>query len=641
MKGRSGILAMYLAMVMLALLPAGLFAQETEFTVTADSMKTLADGTVTATGGVEVRSGNVVLHASEMRYDPATYTLKLFGGVSMEDDSGRSFKGDILTLDVRDMTGGVREGEIRVGTTGLTIRGETIERVGEDEFRTRRGVITSCSGDCPDWSFAASDIHVRKEGYLVAKHAAFRICNVPVFYTPYLIYPVMTRRQTGLLMPEFSFTEEDGLETALPFYLVLGDHADATLTTHAFSRDTTGLGAEFRYRLHHGGSGNWNGFAMSGEGDRRWYWSGEHASRVMDDVWLRGRWADTGDPLSPARFGDNFEERNPGAVYRHLTLEAAKPNFRVWAGTKNLVADAAQASTDDPANFLKTETAGVDAGPYNILGASLGASIDLTSFEEEGQRTLFMPWLEIPIEGPWPLVGRAWFRHYQSLGGEGSTDDSGVVAGISERLKIAADRSWGRHTIDIDLAYSYSQKAVFTDGVNRDAGDAMEKRYLLTGKARSMIKAGKLVWNLEAGFWQDAELEESRGYGETHLDYKGFYLEGSRNQDAGLGLVLPSLSTQESSPRGWDAELGYRSDPAAISFGRESSEGSPDIFSVSGRAGMGPVLLSGSASYDQDARAVSDETITLVYNRQCWNLALSRSRTPDRTDWKVKVELEI
>jgi LPS-assembly protein len=243
-------------------------------TITAQRMWTTRDGTLHAEGGVVVQGEGVTVRSETLRFDPNSDTLYLAGSVTMDEAGGGSFKGDSLVLDLADLTGGISRGEIIVVPNGFRVRGEDIKRLAPEEFSVRKGVFTSCSGDCPDWSFTASEINVRKEGYLTAKHAAFRILNVPVFYTPYLYYPVKTKRQTGLLLPEIRFSDDTGLESAWPFFLALGPHADATFTPRTFSRDSLGLDGEVRYRLHHGGGGDLSGFAVEGDDDDRWYYRG-------------------------------------------------------------------------------------------------------------------------------------------------------------------------------------------------------------------------------------------------------------------------------------------------------------------------------------------------------------------------------
>jgi len=637
------ILAITTAVILFGLSP--LLASDKTVEVVADSMSALPDGTIKAEGNVVIRGEGVSARADLMTYDTERDLIVLSGGVSMKDRDGGIFTGESLELDIKDMTGGVSAGEIRVGTSGIIIRGENIRRMSSEEYSIERGMITSCQESCPDdrpdWSFNASGIKVRRKGYLTARNATFRIEGVPVFYTPYLIYPVMTDRKTGLLIPDLSFSEETGMETALPLYIVLGRYADMTLTTRMFSRDSAGFNGEVRYRLDHGGGGDLQGFTMAREDDRRWYYSGEHANAITSNVWLRGRWADTGEPGTPSQFGQDFQQRYPGLSARHLTVEGGNRPVRMWAAFSSLVADVSR-SRDDPAfPRLDTNEAGIFLGPLILGGVSGGVDIGYSRYENNNTRLLTTPWADVLIKGPSLLRGRIWWKQLMSNGGEGSSDDHANLFGIEERLKMMSNGSWGRHDIEIVAALMRSEEANFSKGAARDAEDIIEKRALLTTSLESVLSTGDIKWDLDVGYWQDEELDMQRHFESTRIQYKIAYLEASRNRDAQLGMILPSTLTTVSSPKGWAVEAGVYSESASIALGKESTDGSPDILSASGHVKIGYVGLSGESYYDMDEDKISDETLSVLYDKSCWSINITRARNPDRTDWKVRFALVI
>ncbi len=95
--------------------------------------------------------------------------------------------------------------------------------------------------------FPVHETDVRQEGYAVMKHARFNIREVPVFYTPYLVVPVKSTRQTGFLFPEFSYSENNGFGFNLPLFIDISDSADLTLYPKYLDNRGFMPGAEFRY----------------------------------------------------------------------------------------------------------------------------------------------------------------------------------------------------------------------------------------------------------------------------------------------------------------------------------------------------------------------------------------------------------
>ncbi len=96
-------------------------------------------------------------------------------------------------------------------------------------------MITTCGPGQNDWSIVASDIELdQAEGFGTARHVRLEVLDAPVFYWPYITFPIDDRRKTGFLYPpQFgsSSAGSGGAYLALPYYLNLAPpHYDATLT---------------------------------------------------------------------------------------------------------------------------------------------------------------------------------------------------------------------------------------------------------------------------------------------------------------------------------------------------------------------------------------------------------------------------
>ena len=602
-------------------------------------MTSRADGTIIAEGDVLVYGEGVQVRADRLKYDPGSDILILSGNVVMKEEGGGSFTGDALALDLADLTGGISRGEIIIVPNGFRVRGEDISRLGPEEYSIRKGVFTSCPGDCPDWSFTASRIQVRKEGYLEARHAAFRIVGIPVFYTPYLFYPVKTNRQSGLLFPEFSYSDETGFESTWPLFITMGRHADATISPRTFSRDSTGLELESRYRLDWGGGGQLQGFTMSGEGTERWYVSGEHSMALTPGLWLRGRWYDAGDETAPPLFGNEFEDRYPGAVYRHATLEGDHGILGYSIQTSSLLTDGAQARSDAPGVSLKRDLGVLRIEPGGGDRWRTGIEAEHTRFDDGQNRTLVSPMLALRIPGPWKMSGRIEGRVILGTGGEGSVEGEAYLVSAAERIAVESSGGWGRHRLDLEVTASSAQGAAFSGSSLRDSRDLVEDRKILDVRLTSLLTSSRFRWDLTAGSWQDRELDLLLNYGITRLSYSGFYLEASRNRDADFGLVLPSVAVDVDSLQGWQAEAGYGSEALGFLIGRDSAEGFPEILRGEGHFVIGGVRVEGKTFYDMDEETVADERVDVRIPGRCWTVGIGRSRSPDRTDWSLKLEL--
>ncbi|OGQ95214.1 MAG: hypothetical protein A2521_03455, partial [Deltaproteobacteria bacterium RIFOXYD12_FULL_57_12] len=136
------------------------------------------------------------------------------------------------------------------GKNNLHLSGAIIEKTGELTYHLTDSAVTTCEikpGSAPDWSIHSSEANITKEGYAQLQHASLRIKDFPVLYSPYLILPAKTERQTGLLFPEFSNSKREGFGLLLPLFVNISPSTDATLYFGDLSRRGAQAGAEFRY----------------------------------------------------------------------------------------------------------------------------------------------------------------------------------------------------------------------------------------------------------------------------------------------------------------------------------------------------------------------------------------------------------
>ena len=202
--------------------------------------------TYTAIGEVVIKKGDRVLKSDYARLDRNTMIAEARGKVEYTA-GGDELRGDQLTIDLKKQTGEVEKGRLFLKKNNYHVTGARIWKTGESTYRILDGTITSCDGDEPPWIITAKDFDVTVEGYGELHQASLRARNIPVLYTPYLIFPVKTKRQSGLLIPEPGYSQRDGLLLNVPFYWAISDNLDATFYQSLLSNRGYMQGAEFRY----------------------------------------------------------------------------------------------------------------------------------------------------------------------------------------------------------------------------------------------------------------------------------------------------------------------------------------------------------------------------------------------------------
>jgi LPS-assembly protein len=98
-------------------------------------------------------------------------------------------------------------------------------------YEFQNATYTTCPPTQNAWRIKASSIELDKNtGRGVAKNASLSVHGVPIFYTPYLNFPIDSRRQTGFLNPTAGTSSKLGGYISLPFYWNLAPNYDTTIT---------------------------------------------------------------------------------------------------------------------------------------------------------------------------------------------------------------------------------------------------------------------------------------------------------------------------------------------------------------------------------------------------------------------------
>jgi len=204
---------------------------------------------VTADGGLRISAGNSMLEAQSGEVNLTTKQGKLKGDVWFSDPIS-SFTADQADLNLETKTGALTNTRIELADGEYILEGASAQKTGEEDYELINGSLTTCQ--CEDgsetvpWKISGSRTKVQREGYGQVWDAIFRVRNVPVFYCPYVIFPVKTERQSGLLPASFGSGNEGGFHLELPFFWAINDSTDATITPLMDTSTRYGFDSEFR-----------------------------------------------------------------------------------------------------------------------------------------------------------------------------------------------------------------------------------------------------------------------------------------------------------------------------------------------------------------------------------------------------------
>ena len=113
-----------------------------------------------------------------------------------------------------------------------------------------KGIFTTCKKNdkCPPWQLQAKKIrHDKKKKIIYYDNAWLKIYDKPVFYFPKFFHPdPSVKRQSGFLMPTFEDSSSLGLALNVPYFHVLSENKDFTLSPRLYSNNKALLQSEYR-----------------------------------------------------------------------------------------------------------------------------------------------------------------------------------------------------------------------------------------------------------------------------------------------------------------------------------------------------------------------------------------------------------
>ena len=205
-----------------------------------------ADTSTRFNGQVEIRYRDTLLLAPQAHFDRSQQSLNADGGIEYYNQSvkvqGARFRADLLNNAAQ-----LDQASYRFLTQAGRGNAKRLT-AGEQQLLLQDALFTTCPDSDNSWGLHASEINIEaNEGWGEARHAVFKIQDVPVFYLPYLTFPVTEHRRSGVLLPKFGSSQRLGAEFELPYYFNLAENYDLTLTPRYMSKRGAQLKSEFRY----------------------------------------------------------------------------------------------------------------------------------------------------------------------------------------------------------------------------------------------------------------------------------------------------------------------------------------------------------------------------------------------------------
>lgn len=225
--------------------------------LTADQIQQDRDlNTVIARGHVEVDQNGQILLADTLSYNLKQDIIIASGNVSLTDASGQ-----VMFTDYMEITGDMKEAAVdgirmqMIDDSRMT--GANGRRIGGTRTILNKADYTACKPcaehpeNPPLWQLNADTVtHDEIQHVIEYENVWLDFDGVPIAYSPYFSHTdPMVKRQSGLLAPGMLNNSTLGSSVRIPYFQVIDDYHDITLTPLVSTNRGEQLNVRDRWRL--------------------------------------------------------------------------------------------------------------------------------------------------------------------------------------------------------------------------------------------------------------------------------------------------------------------------------------------------------------------------------------------------------
>lgn len=257
-------------------------SQGNKYQLTFDYLETISEGRYKATGNVRYESSDMLLTCDILIYEKQDNKIHAEGNVSINFDDF-TISGDMLDYDTKEETGTIYNA-IGVEKNGnFSVIAKVIRKTKKDWYEVEDGVFTSCNSAIPPWSLKVSRGKFHINNYAFLNNPRFNVRNLPILYSPYIIWPIKPERSTGFLLPTVGSSNTKGLTIGNAFYYAPKDYFDTTFYYDYYKKAGNGIGNEFRYAIRENDYGYFSGYYIKDrlQNQNRWFLTFQNISQIF------------------------------------------------------------------------------------------------------------------------------------------------------------------------------------------------------------------------------------------------------------------------------------------------------------------------------------------------------------------------
>lgn len=389
----------------------------------ADDVEAQGQDLVILTGNAEVSQGRRTIVADKLQYFRETERVVAEGDVEIISEGGDYISSDSIDVHAPTQIGQLINSEFKlasgmtskdgIDTVQMSARGSAsvVNLEGEGVMQLENASYTNCHEGNKDVMIHSGSLELDNiSGVGKARNATVRFKGVPIFYAPYLSFPLNDERKTGWLTPSYGNDEDSGNVIQFPWYWNIAKNQDATITPRFYTDRGAQIAGEYRRATETATTFIYGEYLPDDDlfGEDRSLLTVQHFQQFSNSVSGAVNFNDVSDidyfddlSTDTQFFSATFVPRDV-----RLNYSSRFVNARVRANEFEVIDDIFTSANTPyerlPAITLRTS---LPDGPY---GLEYNVNASFTSFASdtriEGDRLALSPYIELPLRNTWGYV---------------------------------------------------------------------------------------------------------------------------------------------------------------------------------------------------------------------------------------------
>ena len=416
----------------------------------ADNVEAQGEESVTLIGNAEVSQGRRTIVADKLKYFRETERVVADGSVEIVSEDGNYLSSDSIDVHAPTQIGQLINSEFKlasgmtskdgVDTVQLAARGSAgvVNLEGEGVMTMEDAAYTNCKEGSNAVMIYSKNLELDNiSGVGKARNATVRFQGVPIFYAPYITFPLNDERKTGWLTPKYGNDEDSGNIIEFPWYWNIAQNQDATFTPRFYTDRGVQIAGEYRRATERSNTFVYGEFLPDDDlfGDDRSLLTVQHFQQFNNNFSGSINFNDVSDIDYFDDLRTDTQFFSASFVPRDIRLDYTSRfvNATVRANEYQVIDDIFT-SVNTPFERLPAITIGTNFndGPYGLkynVGASYTSFVSDT--RQEGDRLALTPHIELPLRAAWGYVKPRISYHFRTY----NLDD--VADGVEDNPSFA------------------------------------------------------------------------------------------------------------------------------------------------------------------------------------------------------------